>query len=143
MSDNSAGNKWMQAFFSPAVALMSRLNIGRKFALLGLMSLTAMGVVAYNLFASLDEDINFLQRELEGIRLVEPFPRVMQTLQQANFVLPAGSFPAGNEEFLVEFLRLTGYVNIRRVQKFGYFEDTSSMMFKDVAISVNMIAEKA
>ena len=28
--------------------------------------------------------------------------QVMQTLQQANFVLPAGSFPAGNEEFLVE-----------------------------------------
>ena len=82
MSDNSAGNKLMQAFFSPAVTLMNRLNIGRKFALLGLMSLTAMGVVAYNLFASLDEDINFLQRELEGIRLVEPFPRVVRALQQ-------------------------------------------------------------
>jgi predicted SAM-dependent methyltransferase len=48
-----------------------------------------------------------------------------------------------NEEFLAEFLRLTGYVNIKRVQEFGYFEDTSSMIFKGVAISVNMIAEKA
>ena len=79
---DSGGKKLLRVFFSPAVALMSRLNIGRKFALLGLMSLAAMGVVAYNLFASLDEDINFLQRELEGIKLIEPFPRVMQTLQQ-------------------------------------------------------------
>jgi len=31
-----------------------------------------------------------------------PALQIMQTLQQANFVLPAGSFPAGNEEFLVE-----------------------------------------
>ena len=28
--------------------------------------------------------------------------QIMQTLQKANFVLPAGSFPADNREFLVE-----------------------------------------
>ena len=28
--------------------------------------------------------------------------QIMQALQQANFVLPSGSFPSGNEEFLVE-----------------------------------------
>ncbi|RJX25425.1 MAG: efflux RND transporter permease subunit [Desulfurivibrio sp.] len=31
-----------------------------------------------------------------------PAVQIMQTLQQANFVLPAGAFPAGNGEFLVE-----------------------------------------
>jgi multidrug efflux pump subunit AcrB len=31
-----------------------------------------------------------------------PAIQIMQTLQQANFVLPAGSFPASNGEFLVE-----------------------------------------
>ena len=47
-----------------------------------------------------------------------------------------------NEEFLTEFLNAAEYVNIRKVQKFGYFNDTSSMLFKGVAISLNMIAEK-
>ena len=47
-----------------------------------------------------------------------------------------------NEEFLTLFLRDSGYVNIRRVKEFGLFEDTSSMIFKDVPISLNLIAEK-
>jgi len=47
-----------------------------------------------------------------------------------------------NEDFLSAFLSACGYVNIRRVQKFGLFDDTSSMGFKGVAISLNMIAEK-
>ena len=37
MTDNSASNKLMQAFFSPAAALMNRLDVTRKFVLLGLM----------------------------------------------------------------------------------------------------------
>ena len=47
-----------------------------------------------------------------------------------------------NEEFLANLLRSTGYVNIKRVKGFGLFEDTSSMVFKGVLISLNMIAEK-
>lgn len=47
-----------------------------------------------------------------------------------------------NEDFLTEFLTAAGYVNISRVKDFGLFDDTSSMLFKDVAISLNMIAEK-
>jgi predicted SAM-dependent methyltransferase len=47
-----------------------------------------------------------------------------------------------NEEFLGTFLRHAGYVNIRRVQGFGLFDDTSSMLFKGVAISLNMTAQK-
>lgn len=47
-----------------------------------------------------------------------------------------------NEDFLNAFLGACGYVNIRRVQKFGLFDDTSSMLLKGVAISLNMIAEK-
>lgn len=47
-----------------------------------------------------------------------------------------------NEEFLAIFLNTAGYVNIRRVQGFGLFNDTSSMIFKGVAISLNIIAEK-
>jgi len=39
-------------------------------------------------------------------------------------------------------LRQAGYVNIRRVQEFGYFSDSSRKIFKGMAISVNMLAEK-
>lgn len=47
-----------------------------------------------------------------------------------------------NEEFLREFLRATGYINIVKVQGFGLFNDASNLRFKDVTISLNMIAEK-
>ncbi len=56
----------MQAFFSPAVALMNRLDVTRKFMLLGLMS----------------QLISVSQRELKGIELIKPFPRTVQILQQ-------------------------------------------------------------
>ncbi len=48
-----------------------------------------------------------------------------------------------NEEFLSVFLRQSGYVNVRRVKEFGLFEDTSSLLYKGILISLNMIAEKA
>ena len=47
-----------------------------------------------------------------------------------------------NEEFLGEFLELAGFENVRRVPNFGLFPDTSSMLFRGVAISLNVTAEK-
>lgn len=47
-----------------------------------------------------------------------------------------------NEDFLVEFLKSAGFTNIQKVDSFGLFHDTSVMKFKDVAISLNLIAEK-
>ena len=47
-----------------------------------------------------------------------------------------------NAEFLTGFLSAAGYVNINRVQQFGLFNDTSSMLFKGTAISLNVVAEK-
>ncbi|MFZ5908190.1 MAG: class I SAM-dependent methyltransferase [Nitrospirota bacterium] len=47
-----------------------------------------------------------------------------------------------NQEFLMAFLRETGFVNMRRVNSFGLFHDTSIMLFKGVPISLNVIAEK-
>ena len=81
-SSGSSSRKLMQAFFVPAVALMGRLDVIRKFVLLGLMSLVAIAVVVYSLFASLDKNITFMQRELEGLDLIKPIPRVVQILQQ-------------------------------------------------------------
>ena len=47
-----------------------------------------------------------------------------------------------NEEFLTRFLKGAGYENILRVESFGLFDDTSNMKYKDVAISLNLIAKK-
>lgn len=83
MTDNSGSSKkLMQAFFSPAVALMNRLDITRKFVLMGLMSLAAIAVVVYSLFVSLDRVIISSQRELDGLELIKPFPHAVQILQQ-------------------------------------------------------------
>ncbi|MGB5438333.1 MAG: methyltransferase domain-containing protein [Gammaproteobacteria bacterium] len=47
-----------------------------------------------------------------------------------------------NHEFLNYFLSDAGYVNIRRVDNFGIFNDTSTTLYKGTAISLNLIAEK-
>ena len=47
-----------------------------------------------------------------------------------------------NEEFLAAFLIDSGYVNLMRVKEFSLFDDTSSMKFKGVPISLNVTAEK-
>ena len=47
-----------------------------------------------------------------------------------------------NEEILTAFLQHAGYVNIQRVAGFGLFDDTSSMLFKGVAISLNVTCQK-
>ena len=47
-----------------------------------------------------------------------------------------------NEGFLTYFLQNSGYQNIRRVQEFGLFDDTSKLLFRGVPISLNMVAEK-
>jgi predicted SAM-dependent methyltransferase len=48
-----------------------------------------------------------------------------------------------NDVFLTAFLQGAGFVNIKRVEGFGLFQDTSTMVYKGVPISLNMTAEKA
>jgi predicted SAM-dependent methyltransferase len=47
-----------------------------------------------------------------------------------------------NREFLSWFMSEAGFVNIRKVDSFGLFRDTSCMEYMGTPISVNMIAEK-
>ncbi|MNR39928.1 hypothetical protein D3C85_1581730 [compost metagenome] len=47
-----------------------------------------------------------------------------------------------NEEFLSDFLTSVGFVNVQRVTEFGLFDDTSSLKFRGISISLNVIAEK-
>jgi predicted SAM-dependent methyltransferase len=48
-----------------------------------------------------------------------------------------------NEEFLCGFLNAAGFKDIRRVGGFGLFQDGSCLAFKNIPISLNMIATKA
>ena len=47
-----------------------------------------------------------------------------------------------NEEFLGYFLTASGFVNIEKVEGFGLFDDASDLVFKGVAVSLNMVGEK-
>ena len=48
-----------------------------------------------------------------------------------------------NLEFLSYFLKIAGFVKIRKVDEFDLFKDTSSMRFAGIPISLNIIAEKS
>jgi predicted SAM-dependent methyltransferase len=45
-----------------------------------------------------------------------------------------------NEEFLRDFLSAAGFADVRRVDEFGIFDDTSRFAFNGVPISCNLIA---
>ncbi len=47
-----------------------------------------------------------------------------------------------NEEFLTSYFVSAGFTDIRRVDSFGLFDDTSGLTLKGVPISLNMIAAK-
>jgi predicted SAM-dependent methyltransferase len=47
-----------------------------------------------------------------------------------------------NAEFLAGYLSAAGFVDLRRVQSFGLFQDTSSMQFKGCPVSVNVTGRK-
>ncbi|MFZ2403600.1 MAG: hypothetical protein WAW41_00575, partial [Methylobacter sp.] len=72
----------MNKLFSPAIALMNRLNYTRKFMVLGLIYLVAITVVMYSLYANLNQVARTSQRQLEGIELIKPISRTVQFMQQ-------------------------------------------------------------
>lgn len=68
--------------FSPAIALMNRLDVIRKFILLGFMSLIAIVMLVHTLVTSHEQVIRTSQRELEGITLIKSFSKTIQIIQQ-------------------------------------------------------------
>jgi len=67
--------------FLPAIALLNRLNYTRKFTLLWVLSLIAIAVVVYSLFAGLEQVIQPSQRQLQGIALIKPIFRTAELTQ--------------------------------------------------------------
>ena len=46
------------------------------------------------------------------------------------------------KEFLSQYMKDAGFENIKKVDNFGLFKDTSTLTFKDVPISLNITATK-
>lgn len=82
MEGNSRIGETMRPIFFPTIALLNRIGYTKKFTLLWLMSLVAIAVVVYSLFASLDQVIRLSQRELQGLAQIEPVSRTIQLIQQ-------------------------------------------------------------
>jgi len=85
----------MQRFFQPAIALLNRMGYTKKFTLLWLMSLVAIAMLVYALFVSIGLIIRPLQRELEGLALIEPVSRTVQLIQQQRGL--SAALLGGNE----------------------------------------------
>lgn len=47
-----------------------------------------------------------------------------------------------NAEFLAQYLQQAGFREVYRVSEFGIFDDTSSMRYQGVLISLNMVSIK-
>ena len=47
-----------------------------------------------------------------------------------------------NWDFLSAFLKRAGFTNCKKVKEFGLYHDTSTFKFKEVPISLNVVAEK-
>ncbi|MBW8459025.1 MAG: EAL domain-containing protein [Thiobacillus sp.] len=71
----------MQRIFSPAIFMLNRLNYTKKFTLLWVVSLIAIGVMVYSLIVNLERVIQPSQQRLEGLALIEPVTRATQALQ--------------------------------------------------------------
>ncbi len=70
-----------QSFFDPAIKFMGRLNVSKKFLLLGLLSLAAVTFVLGILAVHLYQTINNSRQELVGVTLIHPISRAMQLVQ--------------------------------------------------------------
>ena len=79
--DNSGRQKRMPGIFSPAIALLNHISYTKKFTLLWLVSLTAIAVVVYSLLVNLERIIQPSQRQLEGLALIKPISRTVQSIQ--------------------------------------------------------------
>jgi len=88
----------MKTLFTPAISLMNQFNYRRKFAFLGVISLIAIGILIYSLFLGLNQVVSNSQQQLQGLRILTPISKAIQTIQQHRG-LSAG-FLGGNQAML-------------------------------------------
>ncbi len=74
---------------STAIALMNQFSYRKKFALLGVISLMSVSVLIYSLFLGLDRVVENSQRQLEGLKFIEPLTQLNQKLQAHRGLITA------------------------------------------------------
>ncbi len=84
----SEQKKIRQKFFSPAIAVLNSMDYTKKFSLFWLVLLIAFAAMACSLFISLNMIIRPLQRELQGLTLMNHIVRAVQVVQKHRVVLP-------------------------------------------------------
>lgn len=72
----------MQAFFTPAIALMNRLRYTSKFLVLGSAISIVLVVLLVTVIDSLSRDIRTAGHELTGVQMLKPMNRMVQYMQQ-------------------------------------------------------------
>lgn len=145
-------------------------HVGKANELIRFADGTFLEIYASHVVEHLDYKFELTEALKEWYRVLEPGGRVMISVPDldtlANMITSKNEFTVNdrffvmqmlfgghvdqhdyhvvglNQEFLGYFLNDAGYVRIRRVDDFNLFDDTSSMIFKGVAISLNMVAEK-
>jgi len=85
----------MKSLFTPAISLMNQFRYKQKFAFLGIISLIAIGILIYSLFLGLNQVVTNSQQQLQGLRLITPLSKTIQSIQQHRG-LSAG-FLGGNQ----------------------------------------------
>ena len=68
--------------FLPAIVLMDQLRMPQKFMVLAVIGLSVIAGLGYTLSSDLSRTIGISQRKLDGLALIEPLTRTIQTLQE-------------------------------------------------------------
>ncbi|MDI1310449.1 MAG: EAL domain-containing protein [Methylotenera sp.] len=74
-------HRLIQSLFRPATNLMGRLDFSKRSALIGFLLLSAIFVVIYNLYTSLQHTIVTSKLELDGTSMIKPLSRTLQLVQ--------------------------------------------------------------
>jgi methyl-accepting chemotaxis protein len=98
----SRGRAW-RAVLSPGVALMNRLRYGPKFVLIGVLVLVPLVAVAYLLYDSTTYDIDFNNKESDGVAYITGLRKFMHSVEQHRILSAAGlAGRRGYEDRLVQ-----------------------------------------
>ncbi|MBP8267264.1 MAG: chemotaxis protein, partial [Zoogloea sp.] len=72
----------MKILFAPAVAMLNRMRYPAKFTLLGSIAFLVIGFLLFQLAVSLRENVDFAEKEEEGLLRVPLLLKVIQLSQQ-------------------------------------------------------------
>lgn len=72
----------LERLFLPAIHIMDRFSYSRKFLLLGLLSISVLTILSFNLTAQLNSTINTIQTQLIGIEQLKTISKSIQSMQK-------------------------------------------------------------